>query len=70
VDKVVIEPLDHKHLNVEVPDFKDLNPSVENIAKVIFHRLAEPIATSETTLESVTVWETSKTWCQYRPAPI
>lgn len=68
VDNVVIEPFDHKHLNMEVPDFKELNPSVENIAKIIFHRLAGPIAASGPTLESVTVWETSKTWCQYRPA--
>lgn len=68
VDKVVITPFDHKHLNVEVPDFKALNPSVENIAKVIFHRLADPVAAAGPRLEAVTVWETSKTWCEYRLA--
>lgn len=32
-------PFDHKNLNVEVPEFKDLNPTVENIAKVIWNKL-------------------------------
>jgi 6-pyruvoyltetrahydropterin/6-carboxytetrahydropterin synthase len=31
--------LDHKNLNVEVPEFKDLNPTAENIAVVIWKRL-------------------------------
>ena len=33
------EPLDHKNLNVEVPEFKDLNPTVENIAIAIWNKL-------------------------------
>ena len=32
-------PFDHKNLNVEVSEFKDLNPTVENIAKVIWGKL-------------------------------
>ncbi len=32
-------PFDHKNLNVEVSEFKDLNPTVENIAKVIWDKL-------------------------------
>jgi len=32
-------PFDHKNLNVEVSEFKDLNPTVENIAKVIWNKL-------------------------------
>lgn len=31
--------LDHKNLNLEVPEFKDLNPTAENIAVVIWHKL-------------------------------
>jgi len=30
---------DHKNLNVEVPEFKELNPTAENIAVVIWNRL-------------------------------
>jgi 6-pyruvoyltetrahydropterin/6-carboxytetrahydropterin synthase len=32
-------PFDHKNLNVEVPEFQDLNPTVENIAMVIWNKL-------------------------------
>ena len=35
----VEDPFDHKNLNLEVPEFKDLNPTVENIAQVIWTKL-------------------------------
>jgi 6-pyruvoyltetrahydropterin/6-carboxytetrahydropterin synthase len=57
----VIDRFDHKHLNHEVPEFAQLNPTVENIAKVIFELLRPSIAN----LVSVTVWETPKTWCEF-----
>ena len=31
--------LDHKNLNVDVPEFKDLNPTAENIAVVIYNKI-------------------------------
>ncbi len=31
--------LDHKNLNLDVPAFKNLNPSAENIAMVIYNWL-------------------------------
>ena len=68
VDELVIEPFDHKHLNLEVDEFATLNPSVENIAMVIFRKLKEPLTGGRTWLDSVTVWETPKTWCEYREA--
>ena len=69
VDESVIGPLDHKHLNAEVPEFADggLNPSVEHIAAVIYRRLEQALADERADLDCVTVWETPKTWCEYRP---
>ncbi len=32
-------PFDHKNLNLEVPEFRELNPTVENIAKIIWEKL-------------------------------
>ena len=64
VDDVVIEKLDHKNLNVDVPQFEGLNPSVENIAKVIYEMLT-PVIGDELSLEEVSVWETEKTMCTY-----
>lgn len=66
VQDVVIEPFDHKHLNVEVPDFAKLNPSVENIAMVIYRRLKGPLNRGGAVLDSVTVWETPRTWAEFR----
>lgn len=39
----VENPFDHKNLNIEVPEFKDLNPTVENIAVVIWKKLRKRI---------------------------
>lgn len=35
----VEDALDHKNLNEEVPEFKDLNPTAENIAFVIYNKI-------------------------------
>lgn len=61
----VVDRFDHKNLNVEVPEFKSLIPSVENIAKTIYRILKPAFAQADVTLASVTVWETAKTWCEY-----
>jgi len=70
-DKTVISRLDHKHLNTDVPEFADVNPSVENIAKVCYGLLAPAVAEAGrgVTLRRVTVSETEKTSCAY-PAEV
>ena len=61
----VIDRFDHKNLNVELDEFRDVVPSVENIAKVIYEILDPKFGEAGATLGSVTVWETPKTWCEY-----
>jgi 6-pyruvoyltetrahydropterin/6-carboxytetrahydropterin synthase len=63
VGERVIEPLDHKNLNVECPEFATLNPTVENIARVIFRRLSDALGDGR--LVEVRVWETPKTYAEY-----
>ena len=65
VNAHVIEPLDHKHLNHDVPAFQDRNPSVEHIAQTIWAMLENQMPAGST-LEELTVWETDKTACTYR----
>ena len=65
VRREVIDRLDHRHLNLDVPQFAELNPSVENIARVVHSLLASPIDAVGGTLRAVTVWETEKTCCTY-----
>jgi 6-pyruvoyltetrahydropterin/6-carboxytetrahydropterin synthase len=65
VDQAIIEKFDHKNLNVELPEFKNLLPSVENIAMVIYRTLQPKFAETPAKLANVKVWETSKTACEY-----
>lgn len=39
VKKEIIERFDHKNLNLDTKEFKDLNPTAENIAMVIYNIL-------------------------------
>jgi 6-pyruvoyltetrahydropterin/6-carboxytetrahydropterin synthase len=65
VGEAVIERFDHKNLNLDLPEFADIIPSVENIARVIYRLLRPRFADAGAKLASVTVWETPKTWCEY-----
>lgn len=66
VDAAVINHLDHKNLDVDVPQFTDTNTSVENIARVIYEMLGPAVADAGLALDEVKVWETAKTVCSYR----
>lgn len=65
VDETVIQRLDHKNLDVDVPEFEKLNTTVEHIARVIYGMLGEPVRSLGLELERVRVWETGKTVCTY-----
>lgn len=63
VKERVIDRFDHKHLNLDCAEFATLNPSVENIARIIWDRLSGAFETCS--LQSVRVWETPKTYAEY-----
>lgn len=54
---------DHKNLNVEVPEFKNLNPTAENIAVVIWDKLRPHIDKNQE-LE-VVLYETPRNFVSY-----
>lgn len=43
IKEEVEEAFDHKNLNLEVPEFKTLNPTMENIAMVIWEKFRKRI---------------------------
>lgn len=59
----VLEVFDHKNLNLDVPYFKDLRPSSENLAIVIWDIL-EPLIT-ECELHCVKLVETPRIFVEY-----
>ncbi|REH52366.1 6-pyruvoyltetrahydropterin/6-carboxytetrahydropterin synthase [Tenacibaculum gallaicum] len=62
----VEDVLDHKNLNIEVEEFKDVNPTVENISVVIYNKLRVSIP-EKLDLE-VTLYETPRNYVTYRGA--
>lgn len=59
----VEQAFDHKNLNLEVPEFQDLNPTAENISVVIWNKLRKKIK-PEHELE-VTLYETPRNFVTY-----
>ena len=59
----VEDAFDHKNLNEEVPEFRDLNPTAENIAVVIWNKL-RPHLKEEQELE-VKLYETPRNFVTY-----
>ena len=57
-------PFDHKNLNLEVPEFKELNPTAENISVVIWRKLRHELP-ARLDLE-VTLYETPRNFVTYR----
>lgn len=63
IKQEVEKALDHKNLNVEVPEFKNLNPTAENIAIVIWQKL-RPFIKKEHELE-VILYETPRNFVTF-----
>jgi len=60
----VEDAFDHKNLNVEVEEFKNLNPTAENISVVIWNKLRKQI--QETHDLEVTLYETPRNYVTYK----
>jgi len=65
VDAEIMARFDHRHLNLDCPEFASTNPSVENIARVCHGLLAAAFGARGARLHRVEVWETDKTSCRY-----
>jgi len=63
IKEEIEEAFDHKNLNLEVPEFKDLNPTAENISVVIYNKIKPKIA-SNLDLE-ITLYETPRNFVSY-----
>ncbi len=56
VEREVVEAFDHKYLNQEIPEFRDVVPTTENLCREIYRRL-KPFPAAR--LERVRIEETS-----------
>ncbi|MBI5872958.1 MAG: 6-carboxytetrahydropterin synthase QueD [Candidatus Omnitrophica bacterium] len=63
--KSILSLMDHKYLNV-LPYFKRINPTSENIARLIYTKMAERMKNEPLKVISVKVWETEASYAIYR----
>lgn len=50
----------------ELPEFEDLNPSIEHLARILCQAIADDIQTRHLKALTVRVWENEWAWAQYR----
>lgn len=60
----LLETLDHKYLN-DLPMFKGLSPSSENIARYLFEELGRTLNNENVTVTIVNVWESDFACASY-----
>ena len=64
IDLAVFDKVDHKHLNLDVPEFKTVNPTVENMTIVFWDWLQEVLPHG--LLYEVKLYETENNSAIYR----
>lgn len=57
------DAFDHKNLNLDVKEFKNLNPTAENISVVIYNKI-KPLIDPDLDLE-ITLYETPRNFVKY-----
>ena len=67
VQECVVRHLDHKNLNLDVPWFRELIPTAENIAVVCWRVLAPAVAPAR--LARIRLWETERNYVDYDGSP-
>ena len=60
----ILEDLDHSYLN-DLPQFRDENPSSENIAAYLFQRLSSELNSGHLKVTKVTAWESDSACASY-----
>lgn len=58
------DELDHSYLN-EIAPFDMINPTAENMAAYIYHRLSEALGNPRVRISAVTLWETERACVRY-----
>jgi 6-pyruvoyltetrahydropterin/6-carboxytetrahydropterin synthase len=63
LEKEVIAVFDHRNLNLDTEEFKELNPTAENIARVIYDKVLPKIADDKKL--KIILYETERNYVEY-----
>jgi 6-pyruvoyltetrahydropterin/6-carboxytetrahydropterin synthase len=67
MEREVLAAYDHRHLNLDAPEFRHQIPTTENIAIAAWNRLQPAIAAAEgAKLSRIRVYETPEIFAEYR----
>jgi 6-pyruvoyltetrahydropterin/6-carboxytetrahydropterin synthase len=66
IQQEVVDPLDHRFLNYEVPPFDRIVPTTENVAVEIWGRLARRFQNGAARLHNVRLYETEDLYVDYQ----
>jgi 6-pyruvoyltetrahydropterin/6-carboxytetrahydropterin synthase len=67
MEREVLSAYDHKHLNLEAPEFRQAIPTTENIAIAVWKRLEPTITVAGgAKLNRIRVYETPEIFAEYR----
>ena len=65
IQQTVIDPMDHRFLNYEVPPFDKIVPTTENVAAEIWRRLEPHFEAGRARLSNVRLYETEDLFVDY-----
>lgn len=65
LEREVVAPMDHRHLNHEVTPFQHVVPTTENLAVEIWRRLAPEFGAGPAVLRSIRLYETEDLFVEY-----
>ena len=65
IEKTIMKTLDHKHLDKDVPYFKNVVSTTENVAIYIFNAIKSELP-NDIILHEIKIWETEKNIVIYR----
>ena len=65
IQREILDRYDHRNLNLDIPEFKDVNPTVENIGVEIYNRLRKHLDAKY--VLGLRLYETDRNWVDIEP---
>lgn len=69
----ILEPCDHRNLNLEVPFLENVIPTTENLCRVFFNQIEDAVndaSSKESKLYSVKLFETERNVAEFCPSRV
>jgi 6-pyruvoyltetrahydropterin/6-carboxytetrahydropterin synthase len=62
LEKTIVEKFDHRNLNLDTKEFQELNPTAENIARIIYNSIQPLVEPDKLT---IILHETERNYVEY-----